>query len=256
MTTILKNWKTAAAAAVFAMMPTLASAANLQADDYVGISFWLISIAMVASTVFFYAEARRIGGKWGVSLLVAALVTLVAAVHYFYMREVWVTTGESPTVYRYIDWLITVPLQMVEFYLILFAVGAATSRIFWHLLVGTLVMLLGGYFGEIGVVDATLGFIVGMVGWVYILYFIFAGEAGKVAAEGAPPSVQSAFNTMRLIVTIGWAIYPLGYFFGYMTGGVDANSLNLIYNVADVVNKIGFCLAIWAAATSQSEAAK
>ena len=93
MTTILKNWKTAAAAAVFAMMPTLASAANLQADDYVGISFWLISIAMVASTVFFYAEARRIGGKWGVSLLVAALVTLVAAVHYFYMREVWVTTG-------------------------------------------------------------------------------------------------------------------------------------------------------------------
>ena len=193
MTTILKNWKTAAAAAVFAMMPTLASAANLQADDYVGISFWLISIAMVASTVFFYAEARRIGGKWGVSLLVAALVTLVAAVHYFYMREVWVTTGESPTVYRYIDWLITVPLQMVEFYLILFAVGAATSRIFWHLLVGTLVMLLGGYFGEIGVVDATLGFIVGMVGWVYILYFIFAGEAGQKAAA-AGGAVASAFS--------------------------------------------------------------
>ena len=211
MTTILKNWKAAAAAAVFAMMPTLASAANLQADDYVGISFWLISIAMVASTVFFYAEARRIGGKWGVSLLVAALVTLVAAVHYFYMREVWVTTGESPTVYRYIDWLITVPLQMVEFYLILFAVGAATSRIFWHLLVGTLVMLLGGYFGEIGVVDATLGFIVGMVGWVYILYFIFAGEAGQKAAA-AGGAVASAFSTMRLIVLVGWSIYPSATF--------------------------------------------
>ena len=193
MTTILKNWKTAAAAAVFAMMPTLASAANLQADDYVGISFWLISIAMVASTVFFYAEARRIGGKWGVSLLVAALVTLVAAVHYFYMREVWVTTGESPTVYRYIDWLITVPLQMVEFYLILFAVGAATSRIFWHLLVGTLVMLLGGYFGEIGVVDATLGFIVGMVGWVYILYFILLAKlAKKLPPQVEPWQVHSA----------------------------------------------------------------
>ena len=115
------------------------------------------------------------------------------AVHYFYMREVWVTTGESPTVYRYIDWLITVPLQMVEFYLILFAVGAATSRIFWHLLVGTLVMLLGGYFGEIGVVDATLGFIVGMVGWVYILYFIFAGEAGqKLPPQAEPLQVHSA----------------------------------------------------------------
>ena len=119
-----------------------------------------------------------------------------------------------------------------------------------------MVMLIGGYLGEAGFINSTVGFVIGMAGWGYILYEIFAGEAGKVAAEGAPPSVQSAFNTMRLIVTIGWAIYPLGYFFGYMTGGVDANSLNLIYNVADVVNKIGFCLAIWAAATSQSEAAK
>ena len=250
MTTILKNWKTAAAAAVFAMMPTLASAADLQADDYVGISFWLISIAMVASTVFFYAEARRVGGKWGVSLLVAALVTLVAAVHYFYMREVWASTGESPTVYRYIDWLITVPLQMIEFYLILAAVGAATSRIFWHLLVGTLVMLLGGYFGEIGVIDATLGFIIGMAGWVYILYFIFAGEAGQ-NVKNTSPAVQSAFGAMRLIVLVGWSIYPLGYVLGYLMGSVDAASLNGIYNIADLVNKIAFGLMIWAAATSE-----
>ena len=254
MTTILKNWKTAAAAAVFAMMPTLAFAADLQADDYVGISFWLISIAMVASTVFFYAEARRVGGKWGVSLLVAALVTLVAAVHYFYMREVWASTGESPTVYRYIDWLITVPLQMIEFYLILAAVGAATSRIFWHLLVGTLVMLLGGYFGEIGVIDATLGFIIGMAGWVYILYFIFAGEAGQ-NVKSTSPAVQSAFSAMRLIVLVGWSIYPLGYVLGYLMGSVDAASLNGIYNIADLVNKIAFGLMIWAAATSEEASA-
>ena len=75
-----------------------------------------------------------------------------------------------------------------------------------------------------------------------------------MAADEAPESVKSAFSLMRWIVTIGWAIYPLGYFFGYLAGGVDDNSLNLIYNVADVVNKIGFCLAIWAAATSESEA--
>ena len=54
-------------------------------------------------------------------MVVGALVTLVAAVHYFYMRDVWVATGESPTVFRYVDWLITVPLQMIEFYLILAA---------------------------------------------------------------------------------------------------------------------------------------
>ena len=67
------------------------------------------------------------------------------------MRDVWVSmTGESPTVYRYIDWLLTVPLQMIEFYLILAAVGAATAGIFWRLLIGTLIMLVGGFLGEAG----------------------------------------------------------------------------------------------------------
>ena len=89
---------------------------------------------------------------------------------------------------------------------------------------------------------------------IYILYEIFAGEAGKVSASDAPEAVQSGFATMRWIVTIGWAIYPIGYFMGYMAGGADANSLNVIYNLADVVNKIAFCLAIWAAATSESDA--
>jgi len=255
---IIKSLKSVAIASLAIIIPSIALAAggNLEPNDPVGITFWLISIAMVAATVFFLMESLRVDGKWRTSMIVGGLVTLVAAVHYFYMRDVWVATGASPTVFRYVDWLITVPLQMIEFYLILAACTAIAVGVFWRLMIGTMVMLVGGYLGEAGFINSTVGFVIGMAGWGYILYEIFAGEAGKVAAEGAPPSVQSAFNTMRLIVTIGWAIYPLGYFFGYMTGGVDANSLNLIYNVADVVNKIGFCLAIWAAATSQSEAAK
>ena len=255
---IIKSLKSVTIASLAILIPSIASAAggNLEPNDPVGITFWLISIAMVAATVFFLMESLRVDGKWRTSMIVGGLVTLVAAVHYFYMRDVWVATGASPTVFRYVDWLITVPLQMIEFYLILAACTAIAVGVFWRLMVGTMVMLVGGYLGEAGFINATVGFVIGMAGWGYILYEIFAGEAGKVAADSAPPSVQSAFNTMRLIVTVGWAIYPLGYFFGYMTGGVDANSLNLIYNVADVVNKIGFCLAIWAAATSQSEAAK
>ena len=57
---------------------------------------------------------------------------------------------------------------------------------------------------------------------------------------------------MRLIVLVGWAIYPLGYILGYVGQQVDAASLNAIYNIADFVNKIAFGLMIWAAATSSS----
>merc|ERR1712211_65380 len=75
-----------------------------------------------------------------------SLVTLVAAVHYFYMREYWVIFQESPIVYRYIDWSITVPLQMVEFYLVLHAVDKSISGgMFWRLLLGTVAMLTFGY---------------------------------------------------------------------------------------------------------------
>ena len=252
---MFKFLKLSVPASILVMAPAIASAAeNLAQDDFVGISFWLISMALVASTAFFFLETQRVSAKWKTSLTVSGLVTLVAAVHYFYMRDVWIATGETPTVYRYIDWLITVPLLMVEFYIILRAIGAVSAGIFWRLMIGTMVMLIAGYMGEAGYINAWAGFIVGMAGWAYILYEVFAGEAGKLAADKAPASVQSAFSTMRWIVSIGWAIYPLGYIFGYLTGSADVEMLNIIYNFADVLNKIAFGVIIWNVATSESKA--
>jgi len=182
----------------------------LQSSDFVGITFWLISMALVASTAFFFLERDRVAGKWKTSLTVSGLVTLVAAVHYFYMRDVWVATGSTPTVYRYIDWLITVPLLMIEFYLILSAITKVSTGVFWRLVIGTLVMLVGGYVGEAGYAD-----------------------------------VMTSFT-----------IYPLGYYFGYLTGADPASSmasLNIIYNLADVLNKIAFGVIIWSVAVSESK---
>ena len=142
----------------------------LASDDFVGISFWVISMGMLAATAFFFMERGSVAAGWRTSVTVAGLITGIAFIHYMYMRGVWVQTGDSPTVYRYIDWLITVPLQMVEFYLILAAVRKVPSGIFWRLLIGSTVMLVGGYLGEAGYINAMLGFIIGMAGWIYVLY--------------------------------------------------------------------------------------
>merc|ERR1711935_817915 len=174
---------------------------------------------------------------------------------YFYMREFWVQIGTSPIVYRYIDWSITVPLQMVEFYLILAAVQPDISpAMFWRLMLGTVAMLAFGYCGESGSLNAGMGFAFGMAGWFFILFEVFVGEAGSVAANGTNVNkhVKTAFSIMRFIVTVGWSIYPLDYFFGYLQGAVSAQALNLVYNLADFVNKIGFCLAIWASAKNST----
>merc|ERR1712156_1179147 len=116
---------------------------------------------------------------------------------------------------------------MIEFNLILKAAGKQTgAAMFWKLLLGTVVILL---------------------------FEIFAGEAGG-AVGGCSEAVASSFNNMRMIVTIGWSIYPLGYLFGYLLGAVDEVYLNVTYNIADFVNKIAFVLACWSCAKAESEA--
>merc|ERR1711916_206946 len=211
------------------------------------------SIAMVASTVFFACEAQTVGAHWKTSIHVGMLVTLIAAVHYFYMREYWVTIKQTPIVYRYIDWTLTVPLQMVEFYLILKAVKPDLGQgMFWRLLIGTVLMLAFGYMGEQSIVNPWAGFAVGMAGWAFILAEIFV--VSPVDPKTAGEFVASAFNTMRFIVTIGWSIYPLGYYFGYLMPTVSSNVLNLVYNLADMLNKIWFVLAIWHAAMQDTAA--
>merc|ERR1719159_2139303 len=172
------------------------------------------------------------------------------------MREYWVQVHSSPIVYRYVDWSITVPLQMIEFNLILKAAGKATSAaMFWKLLLGTVTMLLFGYLGEIAVINAWIGFIFGMCGWGFILNEIFLGEAGGMAGQ-CSEAVATSFKTMRMIVTVGWSIYPLGYFFGYLQGAVSDDALNIVYNVADFVNKIAFVLSCWSCAKTDTKLSK
>ena len=225
----------------------------LNPSDYVGVSFWLLSAAMVAATFFFWVERDRAVGKWKTSLTVAAMVTGIAAIHYFYMRGVWIDTGSSPTVFRYVDWLLTVPLQIVEFYLILAAIAVVSISVFWRLLIASVVMLVAGYIGEVSAMgdggSLWSGFWIGMVAWLYIIWEVFKGEASQISASKGTAASKKAFNALRLIVTVGWSIYPIGYYLGY-TGGADVSTLNIVYNLADFVNKIAFGVVIWAAATS------
>ena len=242
------------------ILATLVFAGNVSADgetlsenDNVGISFWIATAMMLASTVFFLVERSNVAPKWRTSMTVAALVTGVAWYHYTYMRDHWIMTGESPLVLRYVDWLITVPLQVSEFYLILAAVGVASIALFWRLVGASIIMLVAGFLGESGAIDSWLGFGIGVLAWAYIIYEIWMGDA-KEASKDASEGTQFAFRAMAIILTMGWAIYPIGYVYG-MDGDTDAiNNLNILYNIADVLNKTAFGLMVWYAATLDTAA--
>ena len=197
---------------VVASMPSVALAGDLQANDFVGVTFWIISISMVAATLFFFSERSRVSAKWQTSLSVISLVTLIAAVHYFYMREVWVTSGISPTEFRYIDWILTVPLMVVEFYLL-------TKVNFQKLVWASIVMLVTGYFGEAGIgpLSPALWGLLSGAAYFYIAYDVVAGEVGTAAAA-AGGKIANANTLLTRFVIIGWGIYPLGYLIGTADG--------------------------------------
>ena len=220
-------------------------------NDLVSFTFFIGTMAMMAASVFFFLSLDAGGGKWRTSMLVSGLITFIAAVHYYYMRDANVS-GADVTFFRYVDWILTVPLMCVEFYLILAKAGA-TKKLMWQLIGLSTVMLVTGYIGETGDSPVLWGTISG------IAYFIMVGMlwlgSPKALAEKAGGSVLEAYNALCWFILVGWSIYPIGYMIG--TDGwydfVDAIPLDMdvVYNIGDAINKIGFGLVIYNLAVSK-----
>ena len=119
-------------------------------------------------------------------------------------------------------------------------------------------MLAFGYAGESGAINAWAGFALGLAGWGFILFEVFAGESAAAAGtSNVSATERQSYNNMRIIVSVGWAIYPAGYFLGQINNSAGAaQALNVTYNIADFVNKIAFVLACWSCAKADTEAAQ
>jgi len=210
-----------------------------------GFTFFVVNMALLAAALFFWLERDNVNPKWKTSLTVSGLVCFIAAVHYFYMRD---AGGTDVVAIRYIDWLITVPLLMVELYIVLLAVTNVGSGVFKRLLAFTTLMLVFGYLGETQVISSTIGFVGGMLFWGLALKEIWSGEAADANAGSKNAAGQYAYVNLKNIVTFGWLIYPAGYALGYFGGGVDMDLTNQVYNLADFVNKILPGVIVWVAA--------
>ena len=183
-------------------------------DDYVGFTFFIGYMAMAAAAVFFFIERGSVDAKWKMSLLVSGLITGIAAVHYFYMRDYYLATGDNPTFFRYVDWTLTVPLMCVEFYLLTKAAGA-TRSLLWKLIIASTWMLVCGYIGE-SFSDGTTGHsvqwgVLSTLGYLYILHCVWLGEVAQLADSSGSDVVKKGVRALAWFVLVGWAIYPIGY---------------------------------------------
>ncbi len=244
-------------------MEFLLDIVNIPKDDPVAFTFFVGYMAMAAASVFFIVERNSVSDKWKLSLLVSALITGIAAVHYFYMRDYYTATGANPTALRYIDWTLTVPLMCVEFYLLTKAAGASKG-LMWKLIIASAWMLVAGYIGEAfnpegGSTSHSVTWgILSTFGYVYVLYTAWMGEVAKLAESSGNPTVQKGVRTLAWFVLVGWAIYPIGYMCmpgGWLNTGLgwDSTNVDLFYNIADAINKIGFGLVVYSIAVNSDK---
>ena len=225
--------------------------------DGTGFTFWLGAMAMMAASVFFFLSMNGVDAKWRTSLLVSGLITFIAAVHYMYMRDAH-AAGDSTTVFRYVDWILTVPLMCVEFYLILRVAGATKSHM-WKLIGFSTIMLVTGFFGESGwdggLLNASMWGLLSGLAYFYIAYEVWLGSLKKLAVA-AGGNVLKAHKTLCWFLLVGWAIYPLGYMAGtpgWYDGLNGVLDMDVIYNIGDAINKIGFGLVVYTLAVNSSE---
>jgi len=226
--------------------------------------FFVGYIAMGAAFVFFMSERNSVAPQYRTTMTISALIVGIAAFHYYYMRGVYADYGSVSIEYRYMDWIITVPLMALKFPSLV-GKDAITDAKFLGMgftgvcFTGALIMIGFGYLGESGAIDGMLGLILGGVGWAMII--VATGtpwSSGKgVDNSKIAPELMWSTNALRWFIVVGWVIYPIGYLFNPTAGVSDAVSaevMAVLYNIADVINKIGFGIVAWMGAKKATEA--
>jgi len=210
-------------------------------------------VAMAAGTLYFVLERSALKEEHRATATYAALVTFIAAIFYWQMKDVVgfpgvtdVTAIESTMSLRYLDWVLTTPLLLLKFGIIASLAGAPKGTTY-RLVLADLVMIITGYFGEIGVPGSAgnyVNFVISSLAWIYIAYTVWNIKPTKGTAL-----LKKSIETMKKFLVFGWVIYPIGTAVQEFLelSGSDTQTIELavclaaiIYVIADIVNKVGF----------------
>merc|ERR1712167_19851 len=237
------------------------------------LSFSLAS--MMATTMFLWFRATAVKDQFKSAVFISGLVTFIAAYHYFRIFNSWVdaysydkvTQGNGPTqtgvpfndAYRYMDWLLTVPLLLVEILLVMELDDGTFSQKAWVLGAGSALMIVSGYYGELTITgDLTPRWICWFISMCFFLYIVYELMVGLASATDAEydPVIKGKIKSAQLMTVISWCTYPVVYLFP-MLGMSGANSVLFVqvgYCISDIISKCGVGLIIYQITAAKSAA--
>jgi len=235
---------------------------------YNAISFGIAAFA--AATIFFWFGRSQVAPQYRVAVTITGLVTFVALYHYLRIFESWraaynvangtLTATGVPfnNAYRYVDWLLTVPLLLVELILVMRLPASESVSKSLRLSIAAALMIVLGYPGEVsgGIDTARLIWgLISMVPFVYIVYSLYVGLGESISRQ--PENVRGLVRLARNLTVFSWFFYPIVYFAPFvlpMSGGTATAVIQTGYTIADLTSKAIFGLLIYTIAVRKSEA--
>jgi len=229
-------------------------------------SFGLVS--MLACTIYTLVSQQRVLAKYRNALVMSSMVTFIAGYHYLRIFDSFKHASEGGKVlldgsqnsfneaYRYVDWLLTVPLLLVEVIAVLALAKEVSRSLITRLVPASAAMIALGYPGEISSDQNTqvMYGVLSTLPFIYILYVLFV-ELGK-SLERQPAGVAETVGRLRLLLIATWGVYPIAYIFN-IVGDASASSFVTVqvgYTIADVLAKCVFGLTILKIARMKSMA--
>jgi bacteriorhodopsin len=239
------------------MFPMTAASFDLV---YNSLSFTMAS--MMASTLFFWFRMSSVNEKYKSAMCITGLVTFIAAYHYFRIFNSWVEAYEFPSssdgmirdpvitgkpfndAYRYMDWLLTVPLLLIEIIFVCKLSPAETVSKAVSLGVSSGLMIILGYPGEL-IIEGNLSlrwkyWAAAMVPFLYVVHTLLVGLQGAIASE-ENEGIKSMLSAVCWATVISWCTYPVVYVFPMfgLTGAESVVAIQLGYCVSDIISKCG-----------------
>merc|ERR1711865_576235 len=245
---------------------------------YNTLSFSMAS--MMATTMFLWFRSFAVKDKYQSAVIISGLVTFIAAYHYLRIFNSWVEGYNYPAgtqngssyeinnpimsgipfndAYRYMDWLLTVPLLLLEILLVMkISPGELNSKA-WTLGLGSALMIVSGYYGELVVTgDLTPRWGCWFLSMVFFLYIVYELMVGLSAATDAEPSefIKEKIKNAQLMTVISWCTYPVVYLFPMLGlgGASSVVAVQLGYCVSDIISKCGVGLIIYQISKAKSD---
>ena len=214
-----------------------------ESADLTAASFSAALFGLLATSILLLLGTGWVNRKWKPAITLCACAAVVGVWALFEGRAAW-AAGSVPVLYHYVGWIVSMPLQVLALYFFSNAVSTQPIGLFWRLLVASVLMVFVRYLGEAELMHAALAFLIGLAFWLYILGELFFGRMDTAVRNCEHDVVRRGYFWIRLIITVGWAIYPLGNFIMSFGGYIDGGAISVTYNIADFLNRMTFGVAL------------